>query len=228
MDAPDVRGRVHRWSRRADDLAVEHAAAPWRALRLLLAASIAGLAVGVPAGILIRDDPALWLREGMPGTWLSGLMLLAAAAAARAAFRRERGHRRWHSSFWGLSAAILGALTAVELLQPTIYVGHWLEDRFGASAPLGIHGVDAVLLMVLMAAVLLALAPRVLVLRHHPRAALLLCVAGVCAVASQGLDSFMPVGEWQFVAEDGLKALGEPFLIAGYLVALRTMLDRAP
>lgn len=214
-----LRTTAARWSARADLAAVEHSARPAHALAVLLAAGLGLAAVGIPAGLLVHDDPALYFREGMPGTWLSAAMLLAAAVTARAAHRRERTGR-WHESFWGVSAAVLLALVAVELLQPTIFLGHWLEDSVGAVAPFGFRDLDALLLVLVLAGALALLARHVLDLRGHPVALGLFAVTGALAAASQGLDAFWPVSEWEFVAEEGLKATAEPFLVAAYLVGL--------
>nr|MBA3328970.1 hypothetical protein [Solirubrobacterales bacterium] len=154
-------------------------------------------------------------------------LLLAAAAAARAVHGREAGAPAWHASFWGLSAAILTMLVVVELTQPTVFLGHWLQERAGAVAPFGVTNVDAVLLIMLLLTVALLLARRALVLLGHPRALALFALTGALAVGSQALDSFWPVSDWEFVAEESLKALAEPFLIVAYLVALRGVLDRA-
>lgn len=221
---PATRARVHRWSERADDLAVEHCADPLLTLRRLLLFTAGTLAVGIPLGLVVRGDAALWLREGMPGTWVSGVMLLAAAVAARGAYRREAGHPPVLASFWGLSASILALLVAVELFQPTIFIGHWLEDH-GNSAPLGIADVDAMLMILLLAGVGLLLAPRALVLLHHRGALALLAIAVMIGMAVQGIDSIFPVSETEFVIEDSLKALGMPFLVCGYLWALRDHLS---
>ena len=221
-----LRARVRHWSERADALAVQRSAVPLRTLFGLLAVTFVLAALGLGTGLLLRDDPAAWFREGMPGTWLSAALLLAAAAAARAVYRREAGAPAWHASFWGLSAAILSVLFVVELTQPTVYAGHWLEDRAGAVAPFGITNVDAVLLIMLLATVFLLLARRALVLLQHPRALALFALTGALAVASQALDSFWPVSNWEFVAEESLKATAEPFLITAYLVALRGVLSR--
>lgn len=222
---PETLTGIRRWSERADELAVEHAADPIRAMRLMLALTVAALAIGIPLGVLVHDDAALWLREGMPGTWLSAAMLLAAGAAARAIHRREPGAPRTLASFWGLSGAILAVLAVVELLQPTQFAGVWLRDHAGAVAPFGIENVDAVLMIVLLIGVGLLLAPRAPVLLRHRKALGLMSVAVAVGVVCQGIDSVVPVGMVEFIVEDGLKALGEPFLVAGYLVALRDHLS---
>lgn len=222
---PDTLTGAAGWSECADALAVEHAAFPLRALRLLLALTVATLAVGLPLGVLVRGDAALWLREGMPGTWLSAAMILAAAVAARAIHRREPGAPRVLASFWGLSTAILLLLAVVELLQPTQFMAHWLADHTDAVVPFGLQNLDALLVILLLVGIAVVLAPRALVLRHHPRAFALLCIAGLAAVGCQAMDSALPGTTAAFVAEDGLKALGEPFLVAGYLMALRDHLS---
>ena len=65
------------------------------------------------------------------------------------------------------------------------------------------------------------LAPRALVLARYPRALALFAGAAVLAATSQAIDATARVSEWEFVVEDGAKALAGPFLLAGYLAALR-------
>ncbi len=215
--------RVRELSARADARAVELSARPGAVLGGLLAVSVGLPLIGVPLGELVRDDPPAYFREGMPGTWLSFAILLAAAVVARAAFRREPGSPRWHASFWGLSAGIFALLAVVEIGQPTIYLGRWLETTVGAVAPFEIVNVDAALLIMLLAVVALVLARRALVLLHHPAAAVLLLVGAGLGVGSQVLDSFWKVSSAEFIAEESLKALAGPFVVAGYLVALRSI-----
>lgn len=213
---------ARRWLARADATAVRASAAPALALAALIAVNLGLAALGIPLGMLVADDPAAWFREGMPGTWLSAAELLAAAAVAWAVHTRAAGGapRRWHADFWGMCAVALAGLTVVELAQPTVFLGHWLEESLGTVAPFGMTNVDATLLVMLLAGLGGVLAYRAAVLLRHPRAAALLVCAVALGLASQGLDSFVPVSAWEFVAEETLKALGEPFLVAGFLVAL--------
>jgi hypothetical protein len=44
---------------------------------------------------------------------------------------------------------------------------------------------------------------------------------------SQSLDSFLKATNAEFAAEESLKLMAEPFLIAGYLVVLAAVLRRA-
>jgi hypothetical protein len=205
----------------ADALAVRWSFAPGAVLRWLLAANVGLGAAGVSLGLMLRDDPALYFREMMPGTWLSGAQILAAAVIARAIHRREHGGgRRWHESLWGLSAVMLVAFAVVELTQPTVFLGKWLQSHADVRAPLGISDVDAVLLIALLAGAGAVLATRAGALLRHPRALPLFACAGALVAASQAIDATFAVSAWEFVVEDGLKALAEPFLIAGYLVVL--------
>jgi hypothetical protein len=216
--------KLRELSARADARAVELSARPGAVLGALLALSAGLPLIGVPLGELVRDDPPAYFREGMPGTWLSFAILLAAAVVARASFRRESGSPRWYSSFWGLSAGIFALLAAVEIGQPTIYLGRWLESAVGAVAPFEIVNVDAALLIMLLVVIALVLARRALVLLQHPVAAGLLIVGAALGVGSQTVDSFWVVSETLFIVEEGLKALAGPFVLAGYLVALRGIL----
>jgi hypothetical protein len=206
--------------------AAEAAAVRWSArtgtlLVFLLAANTVLAAAGVALGLLLFDDPALWFRELMPGTLLSAAHMLAAAIAAHAVHRCGPVGRRWHETFWGLSAALLAVLAAVELTQPTVFLSHWLRDEHGVRAPAGLSDVDGVLVTLLLVAIVAILAPRALVLLRYPRALSLFAAAAVLAATSQIIDATARVSEWEFVVEDGAKALAGPFLLAGYLAALR-------
>ena len=216
--------KLRELSDRADARAVELSARPGTVLAAVLAISLGLPLLGVPLGMLVRDDPPAYFREGMPGTWLSFAVLLAIAVAARAAFRRESGAPHWHASFWGLSAGIFALLAAVEIGQPTIFLGRWLEDTLGVVAPFEIINVDAALLVLLLTIVAIVLARRALVLLRHPAAAGLLVVGACFGFGSQVLDSFWAVSDAEFIAEESLKALAGAFVLTGYLVALRGVL----
>ncbi|MGH3071284.1 MAG: hypothetical protein ACRDNB_03305 [Gaiellaceae bacterium] len=204
----------------ADTAAVRWSARTGEVLVWLLAANIVLAAAGVGFGLLLFDDAALWFRELMPGTLLSAGHMLAAAVAARALHRRDPSQRRWYESFWGLSAALLAGLAAVELAQPTVFLSHWLRDAHAVRAPEGISDVDGLLVTLLLAGVVATLAPRALVLLRYPRALALFGGAALLAATSQFIDATARVSEWEFVVEDGAKALAGPFLLAGYLAAL--------
>jgi hypothetical protein len=210
LDAADA--AAVRWSPRTGSVLV------W-----LLAANALLAAAGVGLGLLLFDDAALWFRELMPGTLLSAAHMLAAAVTARAIHRREPSRRRWYESFWGLSATLLAVLAAVELTQPTVFFSHWLRDTHGVRAPEGISDVDGLLVTLLLVAVVATLAPRALVLLRYPRALAFFAGAALLAAASQFIDATARVSEWEFVVEDGAKALAGPFLLAGYLAALHAI-----
>jgi hypothetical protein len=182
---------------------------------------VAGL---VGAGVLV-GDPALGLREGAPGTMLSAALLAATAVTAWALHRRA-GAGRWHRDFWGLSAAVFVVLCVDELTQATIFVGHWLEREVGATAPGAVRDVDAVLLALLFAGCLAFLLPRARVLLAYPVSLGLFAVGGVLGAGSQGLDAFLAVSTAEFVAEESLKLLAEPFVLCGYLAALAVVVRR--
>ena len=198
-----------RWSSRVDVL-----------LLVLLPANLVVAAIGVAVGSWLRGDPALYFRELMPGTLLSAAHLLAAALVARSIHVRDPDGRRWHDSFWGLSAALLLLLATVELTQPTIFLSHWLRDDVGLRAPAGFADIDAVLVITLLGAVAVLLLRRVLDVLRHPHALVLFACAGLVGATSQAIDATAAVSEWEFVVEDGLKALTGPFLLAAYLVVL--------
>lgn len=214
------------WLGAADAAAVRWCPRTGTVLLSLLAANAVLAAAGVGLGLLLFDDAALWFRELMPGTLLSAAHMLAAAVAARALHRRDPSGRRWYESFWGLSAALLAGLAAVELAQPTVFLSHWLRDAHGVRAPDGISDVDGVLVTLLLVGVAATLAPRALVLLRYPRALAFFAGAALLAATSQFIDATARVSEWEFVVEDGAKALAGPFLLAGYLAALRAVRGR--
>lgn len=190
-------------------------------LGVLLAANVVVATAGVWLGAALLDDPAAYFRELAPGTWLSAAHILAAAVVARAIHRRRSDRsRRWYEDFWGLCAAGLGGLAVVELTQPTVFVGKWLQYDLGLRPPGGVADIDAMLLVALLTVLAGALLPRALVLLAHPRALALFAVGVALGVASQGLDTLWPVSTWEFVVEDGLKALAQPFLVTGFLLVL--------
>jgi hypothetical protein len=202
----------------ADALAVRYSARPSLVVSVLLPANVVLAATGVAVGVLV-GDPALYFRELMPGTLLSAAHLLAAALVARAIRRDSRG-RRWHESFWGLSAALLTVLVVVELTQPTTVLSRWLQSDVGVRAPSGFVDVDGLLVALLLVGVAGILALRSLELLRHPRALAFFACAAALGAASQYMDATLRVSAWQFVLEDGTKALAGPFLLAGYLAAL--------
>lgn len=223
---PTPRPRLAAWLAAADATAVrlsEHTAV---LLAVLLAANAVLAALGVGLGLLLFDDAALWFRELMPGTLLSAAHIVAAAIAARAVHLRDPRGRRWYETFWGLSAGLLAVLAAVELTQPTVFLSHWLRDTHGVRAPQGIADVDGLLVTLLLVAVVAVLAPRALVLFRYPRALALFTGAALLAATSQAIDATASVSQWEFVIEDGAKALAGPFLVAGYLAALRVVAGR--
>jgi hypothetical protein len=207
----------------ADSAAVRFSALPGEVLAWLLAANIVLGAAGVALGQALRDDAALYYRELMPGTLLSAGHILAAALVARAIHRRDRRGRSWYESFWGLSAVLLAVLVFVELAQPTIFLSKWVQKDLGLRAPAGIADVDGLLVAFLLTAVVAILAARALDVFRYPRAVAVFAGAVLLAATSQFIDATSRVSEWEFVIEDGAKALAGPFLLAGYLVVLGTV-----
>lgn len=204
----------------ADAAAVRWSARPYAALAFLLAANVTLAAAGVGLGFVLFDDPALYFRELMPGTLLNAATILAAALVARGIHRRDPLGRRWFESFWGLSAVLLFVLTVVELTQPTIFLGRWLNQEIGVRPPAGIADVDGSLMTVLLAAVAATLVTRVFDVLRHPRAVVLFACAALLGATSQFIDATARVSAWEFVVEDSFKAAAGTFLLAGYLVAL--------
>ena len=222
LDVPA--GRLARALAATDRAATRWSARPGVVLAWLLPANAALAAAGVAIGHFLFDDPALYFRELMPGTLLSAAHLLAAALVARAIHRRDPRGRRWYESFWGLSSVLLVLLVVVELAQPTVFLSHWLRDDLGLRAPAGIADLDGLLLAFLLAAVVAILGARALDVLRHPRAVALFACAAVLGATSQFIDATFRVSAWEFVVEDTVKALAGPFLLAGYLAALGSVL----
>jgi hypothetical protein len=212
----------------ADTLAVAGSAMPAVVLGWLLWANIGLAAVGVAIGVFVFDDSALYFRELMPGTLLSAAHLLAAAFVASAIHRRDARGRRWFDSFWGLSAVLLTVLVVVELTQPTVFLGKWLQRDLGLRAPSGFVNIDALLVALLLVAVAAILAAHALDVLRYPRAVALFACAALLGATSQFIDSTVRASAWEFVVEDGIKALAGPFLLVGYLVVLHAVVRSNP
>jgi hypothetical protein len=219
--------RLARGVAAADAAAVRYSARPGVVLAWLLAANVVLASAGVAAGLVVLDDPALYFRELMPGTLLSAAHILAAAVVARAIHRRDPRERRWFESFWGLSAVLLAALVVVELAQPTVFLSHWLRDDLGLRAPSGIADLDGLLMTFVLAAVAVTLAARALDVLRYPRALALFACAASLGATSQFIDATFRVSAWEFVLEDGVKALAGPFLLAGFLVVLGAVIRKS-
>jgi hypothetical protein len=207
----------------ADAAAVRFSRRPGTVLAWLLAANVVLATAGVGLGLVLRDDAALYFRELMPGTLLSAAHILAAALVALAIHHRDRRDRSWYESFWGLSAVLLAILVVVELAQPTVFLSKWVQKDLGLRAPAGIADVDGLLVAFLLTAVVAILAARALDLLRYPRALVAFAGAALLGATSQFIDATARVSEWEFVLEDGVKALAGPFLLAGYLIVLGTV-----
>jgi hypothetical protein len=177
----------------------------------------------MPLGLLIADDQAAVFRELMPGTWVSFAGLLAIAAAASAAHRCAAPGRRWHETFWGVAAVVFAAFAFVEIAQPTVFVAHWLRDHVDVATPAGLSDLDAAILIVILSAVGVGLLARARPLLALPRVLLLFAVGVALGAASQTLDATFAATRWEFVAEESLKLASWPFLLAGMLLALRSL-----
>jgi hypothetical protein len=218
--APPAAERLATALAAADAAAVRFSSRPGAVLGWLLAANVVLAAAGVAVGLVLMDDAALYFRELMPGTLLSAAHILAAALVALAIHRRDPRGRPWHESFWGLSAVLLAVLVVVELGQPTVFLSKWVQKDLGLRAPAGIADVDGLLVAFLLTAVAAILAARALDLLRYPRALVVFAGAALLGATSQFIDATSRVSEWEFVVEDGVKALAGPFLLAGYLIVL--------
>src|SRR5688500_13943453 len=197
-------------------------AASERPLALLaqILAAIAALAVCFTAfGWVLLDDQAAFYREMMPGTWLSAALLLFTAATAAAVHRASGTAGR--RDFWSLSAIVFVVLAIDALAQPTVVVSKGLRSEHAISAPGPSNDIDAILVVALLAGSAALLARHALVLLRH-RTTIVLFAIGLClGAASQTLDSVVEPTKWEFVAEECLKLSAIPFVLAGYLAALK-------
>ena len=192
---------------------------PLPVLGRILAAG-AALAVCFTAfGWALLDDQAAFYRELMPGTWLSAALLLFTAATALAIHRAAGEPAR--RDFWSLSAIVFVVLAVDELAQPTVFVSKWLKSEHQIAAPAPFNDVDSILVVTLLAGCLVLLARHALVLLRHRTTVLLFAIGLALGAASQTLDSVVEPTRWEFVAEECLKLSAIPFVLVGYLAALR-------
>ena len=155
----------------------------------------------------------------MPGTWLSAALLLFTAATALAIHRAAGTPGR--RDFWSLSAIVFVVLAVDELTQPTVFVSKWLKSEHQIAAPAPFNDIDSILLVALLAGCVALLARHALVLLRHRTTIVLFAVGLALGAASQTLDSVVEPTKWEFVAEECLKLSAIPFVLAGYLAALR-------
>ncbi|HYH60156.1 MAG TPA: hypothetical protein VD790_13180 [Thermoleophilaceae bacterium] len=180
----------------------------------------AGLAVCFTAfGWVLLDDQAAFYRELMPGTWLSAALLLFTAATAIAIHRAAGvpGKR----DFWSISAIVFVALAIDELTQPTVFLSKWLRTEHQIAAPAPFNDVDSMLVVALLVTCVAVLLRHALVLRRHRTTIVLFAIGLTLGAVSQTLDSVVEPTKWEFVAEECLKLSAIPFVLAGYLAALR-------
>jgi hypothetical protein len=211
---------------RARGLALDAADHPYRSLLVLLALNASLLALFVPAGQVLFSDPAEFLRELMPGTWLSFGELAFVAIVAWTIHREVGGVKATRvDSFWALSAIVFAVFAIDEITQLTIFLGDGLT-ALGALAPAGFRDLDAFLLTVMFLAAGAVLLRYARDLLAHPPAIALLGAGVMLGAASQGLDSIFPATSGEFVAEESLKLAAEPFIIGAYLVVLHRVVKR--
>jgi hypothetical protein len=170
-------------------------------------------------GWALLGDQAAFYRELMPGTWLSAALLLFTAATALAIHRAAGTPGR--RDFWSLSAIVFVVLAVDELTQPTVFVSKWLKSEHQIAAPAPFNDVDSILLVALLAGCVALLARHAIVLLRYRRTIVLFAVGLALGAASQTLESVVEPTRWEFVAEECLKLSAIPFVLAGYLAALR-------
>jgi hypothetical protein len=212
-----------------DRLATSAARAALGSLRALLALNLGLAAFFAAVGVLIFDDRAEFFRELMPGTWLSFAELALIAAIAWSIHKRTARGSGWrrYNDFWALSTAVFLLLAFDEITQATVFVADWLSHVADLSPAAGFRDLDATLISLLLLACALVLAPSAIVLRHHWRSLVLFAIGVALGVWSEALDAFMKSTSSEFAVEETLKLAAEPFLIAGYLMALYEVLYRS-
>ena len=210
-----TRGAIDRAVRAAESASRR----PFGTLGRILALN-ASLAVCFTAfGWALLDDQAAFYRELMPGTWLSAALLLFTAATALAIHRTAGTPGR--RDFWSLSVAVFVVLTVDELAQPTVFLSKWLKSEHQVAAPGPFNDVDSILVVTLLVGCAALLARHALVLLRHRTTIVLFAIGLALGAASQTLDSVVEPSKWEFVAEECLKLSAIPFVLAGYLAALK-------
>jgi hypothetical protein len=212
-----------------DERARAAARRPLRAWSVVLALNLALAGCFIAIGRFIIGDQAELFRELAPGTFLSFAELVFTAAVARAVHLRTATGSGWRrlDNFWALSAAFFAVFAFDEITQTSQFLGTFLDETLELEAG-AFHDIGAIVLTVLFGICALVLLRRVLVLRHHPLAFVLLAAGAGFGAGSQMLDSFAEATRWEFVAEETLKLTAEAFFIGGFLVALRDVLTRTP
>ncbi len=204
---------------RAEAAARTASAHPLRLLGQILCVN-AALAVCFTAfGWALLGDQAAFYRELMPGTWLSAGLLLFTAATALAIHRAAGVPGR--RDFWSLSAIVFVVLAVDELAQPTVFLSKWLKSEHQVATPGPFNDIDSILVVALLVGCLTLLARHALVLLRHRTTIVLFAIGLALGAASQTLDSVVEPTRWEFVAEECLKLSAIPFVLAGYLAALK-------
>jgi hypothetical protein len=222
LTAPSVTIPAARWRSLVEGAAEASIPASRRPLWTLgrILAVNAALAVSFTAlGWALLGDQAAFYRELMPGTWLSTALLLFTAATALAIHREAGSAGR--RDFWSLSAIVFVVLAVDELTQPTVFLSKWLRSEHQVAAPGPFNDVDSILVVALLVGCAALLARHALVLLRHRTTLVLFAVGLVLGAASQTLDSVVEPSKWEFVAEECLKLSAIPFVLAGYLAALK-------
>jgi hypothetical protein len=204
---------------RAVAASVRASSRPFGTLGRILALN-AALALSFTAfGWALLGDQAAFYRELMPGTWLSAALLLFTAATALA-IHREAGPSA-PRDFWSLSAVVFVVLAVDELTQPTVFLSKWLKAEHQVAAPAPFNDIDSILVVTLLVGCVALLARHALVLLRHRTTIGLFAIGLMLGAASQTLDSVVEPSKWEFVAEECLKLSAIPFVLAGYLAALK-------
>lgn len=220
--APPVGAQAAHWRglvERAVAASARASSRPLATLAYILALN-AALAVAFTAfGWALLGDQAAFYRELMPGTWLSAALLLFTAATALA-IHREAGPSA-PRDFWSLSVIVFLVLAIDELTQPTVFLSKWLKSEHQVAAPAPFNDVDSILVVTLLVSCVAVLARHAVVLLRHRTTVGLFAIGLVLGAASQTLDSVVEPSKWEFVAEECLKLSAIPFVLAGYLAALK-------
>jgi hypothetical protein len=100
-------------------------------------------------------------------------------------------------------------------------VSKWLKAEHQIAAPAPFNDVDSILLVTLLAGCFALLARHALALLRHRTTIVLFAIGLALGAASQTLDAVVEPTRWEFVAEECLKLSAIPFVLAGYLAALK-------
>jgi hypothetical protein len=182
---------------------------------VLLAVTGALVAVLLWLGVRQRGIASWHFHEGHPGTYYSGLLLVAAGALAFAVARKAT---REMARFWRVAAIGFLFLSLDELTLVHEGVDKWIHVRLGwpDDDPITDHIDDVILLLYGAVALVWAFRYRATLLRMR-WATLLLVAAFVVFLVMALLD----ITDFSKAAEETLKVFSEALIVSGLFAALQ-------